>query len=63
MFGDSPLGVIERPKRVLPRHESNVSAFRKELYIEVRIAKGNASNLLENFARKKRIVDRAEEKC
>src|SRR4029078_8727935 len=60
-LGDSPPGVIERPQRVLPRHESNVSAFRKELYVQVGIASGNASNLLEDFAGKKRIINRAEE--
>jgi len=38
-----------------------VSAFGKELHLEVRIATGNASNLLEDLAREKRIVDRAEE--
>ena len=38
-----------------------MSAFRKELYLEVRIATGNASNLLEDLTREKRIIDRAEE--
>src|SRR5262249_42122789 len=52
----------ERPKWILPRYESDVSASRKELDLYPRIAAGDASNLLEDIAREKRVVGSAEQK-
>ena len=61
-LADAPLRVIERLQGNTASHESDVPAVRREFGHEVRIPGCNPCHIVENIARKERVVNRAEQK-